>query len=196
MWRTEIPCGVTSTSPGEINAGSGTIALEAALWARDIAPGLSASRRFGFERWACHDPAAARRAADLREAARARIRTDGPPIFASDADPAAVEVARANARAAGVPIELRRAALRDLAPLTPPGHVVTNPPYGERLAAPASLYTQLAAALSRLPGHRVALLAGTPDIEHAMQKARLPLERALTVFNGPIECRLLDYQIP
>jgi putative N6-adenine-specific DNA methylase len=68
--------------------GSGTIALEAALWARDIAPGLAAGRRFGFERWACHDPAAARRAADLREAARARIQPDGPPILASDADAA------------------------------------------------------------------------------------------------------------
>lgn len=176
--------------------GSGTIALEAALWARNIAPGLSAARRFGFERWACHDPAAARRAADLREAARARIRPEGPPIFASDVDLAAVEIARANARAAGVQIEIRRASLRDLAPTSPPGHVVTNPPYGERLEAPASLYPQLATALGRLRGHRVALLAGTPDLERAMDAARIPLGRSLVVWNGPIECRLLDYSVP
>jgi putative N6-adenine-specific DNA methylase len=153
--------------------GSGTLALEAALWARDIAPGLSAGRRFGFERWACHDPPAARRAAD----------------------PAAVEIARANARTAGVQIDARRRPLRDLAPTSPPGQVVVNPPYGERLEVPAELYGELAAALGRLGGHRAAILAGTPEIERAMRSARIPLERSLVVYNGPIECRLLSYEI-
>ncbi len=58
--------------------GSGTIAIEAALWSRSIAPGL-ARERFGFERWACHDEATARRAAELREKARAKI-TPGTPF--------------------------------------------------------------------------------------------------------------------
>ncbi|MCC6558133.1 MAG: RNA methyltransferase [Polyangiaceae bacterium] len=176
--------------------GSGTIALEAALWSRDIAPGLSTSRRFGFERWASHDPAAARRAADLREAARARIHPAGPEILASDADLAAVDIARANARAAGVAIDVRRASIRDLQPGPAPRQVIANPPSGERLEASAALYRTLAAALSRQHGDRVALLAGTPDLERAMEAARVPLDRSLAVWNGPIECRLLTYEVP
>jgi putative N6-adenine-specific DNA methylase len=171
--------------------GSGTIALEAALWSRDIAPGLSVGRRFGFERWACHDSAAARRAAALREAARARIRPDGPPIFASDVDPDAVETARANARAAGVAMDVRRQSLRELAPSALPGHVVTNPPYGERLEGSRELYLEMASAFRRLQGHRVTILAGTPEIERAMPRAA----RSLAVWNGAIECRLLTYEI-
>src|SRR5262249_59915943 len=65
--------------------GSGTIPIEAALWARGIAPGLGRGR-FGFERWACHDGAAARRAAELREYARSKILAEGPPIRGSDVD--------------------------------------------------------------------------------------------------------------
>ncbi|WP_437740236.1 THUMP domain-containing protein [Sorangium sp. So ce1504] len=172
--------------------GAGTIALEAALWARDIAPGLRA-QRFGFERWACHDQAAARRTTELRDAARARIRPEGPAIVAADIDPRAAEITRGNARMAGVQIEVRCQSITALAPTAPPGHVLTNPPYGERLPGTLALYRDMAAALSRLEGHRVAILAGTEDIEHAMR--RRP-ERSLTVFNGPIECRLLTYDIP
>ncbi|WP_104987627.1 THUMP domain-containing class I SAM-dependent RNA methyltransferase [Sorangium cellulosum] len=172
--------------------GAGTIALEAALWARDIAPGLRA-QRFGFERWACHDQAAAQRATALRDAARARIRAEGPPIVAADIDPDAVDTTRGNARMAGVQIEIRCQPVTALARTEPPGHVLTNPPYGERLPGTSALYRDMAAAFSRLAGHRVAILAGTEDIERAMR--RRP-ERSLTVFNGPIECRLLTYDIP
>jgi 23S rRNA G2445 N2-methylase RlmL len=172
--------------------GSGTIALEAALWARDIAPGLR-SPPFGFERWACHDPAAAQRASALRDAARARIKPEGPPVFASDIDPRAVEIALGNARMAGVKLDVRAQPITALSAATPPGHVLTNPPYGERLQGTQALYRDIAAAVSRLAGHRVAILAGTPEIERAMAR---PPERSLTVYNGPIECRLLTYVIP
>jgi putative N6-adenine-specific DNA methylase len=50
----------------------------------------------------------------------------------------------------------------------------------------------MAAAFRRLHGHRVALLAGTPEIERAMGR----YTRSLIVFNGAIECRLLTYEIP
>jgi putative N6-adenine-specific DNA methylase len=172
--------------------GAGTIPIEAALWARHISPGLLADRRFGFERWACHDAAAARRAAELREAARARIQQDGPPILASDADAHAVAIARANAAAAGVPIEIRQARVTDLRPTSPPGHVLTNPPYGERIEGSRALYEQMARAFRRLHGHRVAILAGTPEIERAMGGRA----RSLILLNGAIECRLLMYEIP
>ncbi|HSO00575.1 MAG TPA: THUMP domain-containing protein [Candidatus Nanopelagicales bacterium] len=185
--------------------GSGTFAIEGALWAQDIAPGLLGEREgeprvFGFERWGCHDETAARRIDELRDRARARIKRQAPLILASDADPRAVEIARANVKAAGVRVDVRQARVQDLKPTQPPGHVVINPPYGERLPGSQELYRDMARALRRLAGHRVAVLAGAPEIERAMEQ-RLPeprarLDRSLAVWNGAIECRLLTYDVP
>ena len=116
----------------------------------------------------------------------------GPPVFASDVDARAVELARENARSAGVELVVDRHAVRDLEPLVPPGFVVTNPPYGERLDADEELYAELAGAMRRMRGHTVALLAGTPAIGRAM---RGKPEHFHVLYNGPIECRLLVYAI-
>jgi len=83
--------------------------------------------------------------------------------------------------------------VRDLGPLNPPGWVVTNPPYGERLEADRALYDDLARALRRMHGHTVAILAGTPAIARAM---RTEPARWWILYNGPIECRLLVYDVP
>jgi 23S rRNA G2445 N2-methylase RlmL len=172
--------------------GSGTIAIEAALSSRRIAPGLS-RERFGFERWACHDEAAARRAAELREQARAKILPVGPPIHGHDVSLDALAGARDSARAAGVSVSWKRASVRDLVPEGPPGMVVTNPPYGERIEAGDELYGDIGRAFSRLSGWRIAVLAGSPAIARAI---KLRPERALVVYNGDIECRLLTYDVP
>ncbi len=171
--------------------GAGTIAIEAAAWSRRMAPGL-ARGRLGLERWASHDDAERRWLQSLREEARAAARTEGPPIFARDLDPRAVERTRDNARAAGVELAVEQADVRDLTPLDPAGFVVTNPPYGERLAADDAMATDLAKALRRMHGHTAALLAGTPALGRAMR--RQP-DRWWILFNGPIECRLLLYAI-
>ncbi len=150
--------------------GSGTIAIEAALWSRHIAPGLT-RERLGFERWACHDEAGARRAAELREQAEAKIRPGTTPIRGSDVDPGALAVARDNAGEAGVRIDFRLASVRDLTPEGGPGVVVCNPPYGARLDAPDALHREMAQAFARLRGWRVAILAGSPAIARAMPAA-------------------------
>jgi putative N6-adenine-specific DNA methylase len=172
--------------------GAGTIAIEAAAWSRRMAPGLG-RERFGFERWASHGDEERRAVARLRDEAKSAALTVGPPIFASDADERSVKLASDNARTAGVAVALARRDVRDLAPMAPPGFVVTNPPYGERLAADASLYDDLARALGRMRGHTAALLAGTPAIAHAMRREP---DRWWILYNGPIECRLLVYGIP
>lgn len=172
--------------------GSGTIPIEAALWARRIAPGL-ARDRFGFERWACHDEAAAKRMKELREQARAKIKKECPPIVGSDVDLGALTVARENAAAAGVNVTFRRASVRDLGPTAPPGVIVTNPPYGERLEVPEEVYRDLGRAIDRLAGHRVAILAGAPSI---VQHVRVRPTKSLVVYNGDIECRLITYDVP
>lgn len=170
--------------------GSGTFAIEGALWSRGIAPGL-ARRRFGFERWASHDASARAAFEALREAAQEAVRLEGPKIVASDASEAAVAATRANARAAGVRFTVVRRDVSEIAPSEPPGLVVVNPPYGERLAGDDALYRAMTAAFARLPGHQVAILAGSPAIERAVP----PRHRAHTLFNGPIECRLLTYTV-
>jgi putative N6-adenine-specific DNA methylase len=172
--------------------GSGTIAIEAALWSRRVAPGLS-RERFGFERWACHDETSARRIAQLREQARAQILPEGPPISGSDIDTEAVAISRENAREAGVSVTWSRAGVRDLAPAGPPGVLVTNPPYGERLEATEELYRDMGRAFARLAGYRVAILSGAPSIERHLRPRP---EKSLMVFNGDIECRLLTYDVP
>lgn len=174
--------------------GAGTIAIEAAAWAQRIAPGLL-RERFGFERWASHGDAERRGVALLRQEARAQKQRAAPeaPVLASDVDPRAVGVAKQNARAAGVELTLETRDVRDLAPLAPPGFVVANPPYGERLEADAALYETLGRVARGMHGHTVALLAGTPAVGQAMK--RKP-DRWWALFNGPIECRLLVYAIP
>jgi putative N6-adenine-specific DNA methylase len=160
-----------------------------------MAPGLS-RKRFGFERWASHDDAERRAMSTMREQARDAVVREGPPVLACDVDPRAVELARENARSAGVELVFQRQDVRDLAPLEPAGFVVSNPPYGERLAVDASLYGDLARALSGMAGHTAALLAGTPGIPQAMRRAlkREP-DRWWLLYNGPIECRLLVYAL-
>ncbi len=172
--------------------GSGTFAIEAALWSRNVAPGLS-RERFGFERWRSFGDEEARIMSDLREAARARIVKKGPPIWGFDMERSAVDAARTNARAAGMDVRIDQRGIEALEPFPSPGHVIVNPPYGERLAADAPLYEAMATAFRRMSGHRVAVLAGSPAAEHALP--RRPVKWWI-VYNGPLECRLLVTDVP
>ncbi len=179
--------------------GSGTLVIEAAWMARGIAPGLR--RGFAFERWPGFDASARARWKDLRDEASARELPRAPgPILATDADREAVEATRRNTLAAGVSddIHVDRADARDLRAFASlpgaPGVLVTDPPYGDRLAAqPLQLggfFRQFGEAMRDLPGWTVAVLSGNPLMERS-----IPLRPAgeHTLFNGPIECRLLRY---
>lgn len=116
--------------------GSGTIAIEAALLARRIAPGLAAAdrkpRSFAFERWPEFRPKEWRRLVD-RAVSRILPRHAGK-IVASDRSRSAIRAAVSNAARAGVAadIEFDSRPLDDLTPPAGPGHLVTNPPYGVR----------------------------------------------------------------
>jgi 23S rRNA G2445 N2-methylase RlmL len=172
--------------------GSGTLAIEAALLSRNIAPGLS-RERFGFERWLSFGEEEARALAYLREEARSRVLPRGPTVWAFDEDREMVDATRANAKAAGVDIRVDQRAIDALAPLPSPGHVIVNPPYGERLPADAPLYASMAAAFRGMHGHRIAVLAGSPAAELALP--RRP-HKVLTVYNGALPCKLLVTDVP
>jgi putative N6-adenine-specific DNA methylase len=170
--------------------GSGTIAIEAAMWSRDLAPGLGV-KRFGIERWASFDEGALPVARALREQASARARAEGPPIIARDVDVDALERARVNARRAGVELVVERASISSIdAPS--PIQVVTNPPYGERLALGPDAERVLGRSLARLEGSRVGVLAGSPKILEAIRMR--PVRPPLVVYNGDIECRFAVYE--
>ena len=173
--------------------GSGTIAIEAAQWARRMAPGL-ARARFGCERWASHGEAEQRLLGELRAQARAGAlpAREVAPIFASDDDERILAIARRNAQRAGVAIEFARADARRLTPEHARAFVITNPPYGERMRTPEAFHRELAEAFRRLRGYRVCALAGDRALLRAMRTRPL-IEHAL--WNGPLECRLLAWEV-
>lgn len=175
--------------------GAGTIAIEAAQWARRIAPGQA--RKFGAERWASHDEPERRALALLREEAKSRAlpAKDAPDVLAADVDRRAVALAEKNAADAGVPeITFLVQDVRELGPADPPGHVVTNPPYGIRLERSDALVADLADTFRALDGHRVSVLAADDDLVLAMRPLRPVQEHAL--HNGELECRVFSWEIP
>lgn len=163
--------------------GSGTLLIEAALWARRIAPGLG-RRQFGFERWATFDSAAAGELEALRGEARAAVLAEGPPILGRDVSLPALEQADAMARRAGVALHLTSSALSDLDDPTL-GAIVANPPYGHRLERGADLGRELARLVDRHPSTNVALLLAEEQPLHRTRRRPAP-PRA--VFNGDIPC--------
>ncbi len=186
-WRGETPfC--------DPMCGSGTIAIEAAFIGRKIAPGVR--RRFGVERWPGFGEAERKMLERLRVEAREGSTRPKVEVFASDRDPDAVEAARANAHAAGVPVRTAVRDARAIEPFDPPATVAFNPPYGERVGpgnkALKALYWQLGQRMRGLRGHTVAVLAGHRGFEGAF--GMQPRERR-RLFNGPIECDLLVYRL-
>ena len=176
--------------------GSGTLVIEAAMIAANIAPG---SRRhyFGFFGWSGHDKAAweaVKRAALAREQAPAFV------LRGLDIDGGVLDAARENAQRAGVAAFTRfeRGAMRDARPAAAVtnGFLATNPPYGVRLddkeSARATM-KQLGETLrAHFSGFDAAILAGSPD---AGLELGLRAERVHTVWNGALECRLLRVHV-
>ncbi len=139
--------------------GAGTIAFEAADIARRRAPG--SARRFAFEGFPSFD---ARLYEQLRAASEAEVRPPPAPILAFDRDPRTLELARRNARAAGI-ADVLQITEQDLLRYQPPaasGLLIANPPYGKRLGHAREvhqLYRAIGAHLRRVfTGWRVALL--------------------------------------
>jgi len=147
--------------------GSGALAIEAAWIALGVPPG--GRRRFAFEGFVRHDPDLWQ---TLRSGAVARARRELPaPVFASDRDPMALARTAAAARAAGL-AELLQVARADVAEVAPPaegGLVLTNPPYGRRLAGRGGALAALGSALrGSLARWRWAVVVAGPGDEHRL----------------------------
>ena len=170
--------------------GSGTIVIEAALIARNQAPGLR--RRFAAEAFAWSDPQVWNQA---REEARDKEFRGDYRILGSDNDPKCVSLSMANARKAGVG-ELIRFQDGDATKLPLPaqeGILICNPPYGERMMEQQSaqrLYAALGRHLKFADGWKKYIITSEPEFEHYFG-ARADKKRKL--YNGMIKCDYYMY---
>ena len=179
--------------------GSGTLLIEAALIARDIAPGLLRVSSTP-PRWLGHDAAALAYALDEARSRAAAARERVVHVLGFDASNDAVRASLAAARMAGVAdvvrVERRELADAEAPADLPPGLVVTNPPYGARLGETSELmplYERLGDVLRRrFVGYSAYVLTGSPVLAgHLGLRPR----RRHPLWNGPLECRLLELPI-
>jgi 23S rRNA (guanine2445-N2)-methyltransferase / 23S rRNA (guanine2069-N7)-methyltransferase len=180
--------------------GSGTLLIEAAWMAARRAPSLG--RSFAVERWPELGPAARPLLLELRAEAKASQRVIPIPLWGFDREEEALAAARANLSAAGltVAVQLKEGDATKALPLPAEasGLLVTNPPYGDRLASGGqkgmkAFYFQLGERFEALSGFRAAILAGNPAFESAFHHR--PSERR-ELWNGAIPCTLLSYPAP
>lgn len=171
--------------------GSGTIPIEAALIAKNRAPGLN--RSFAAQRWGW---LASKLWMDAADEAMDHEFHGAYDIWGGDIDPAAVELSRHNARLAGVEDTVRFEAA-DAARFRreePRGRVVTNPPYGERLLEKKEaeeLYRAFGRAARGLPpGWEVDVLSSHTEFERAFGR---PADKKRKLYNGMIKCDLFVY---
>jgi 23S rRNA (guanine2445-N2)-methyltransferase / 23S rRNA (guanine2069-N7)-methyltransferase len=194
-WLDQAADGVPLVDP---MCGSGTLLTEAAGFALDRAPGLLRSR-WGFSRWRAHDRPTWRRlsdeAADRADAAAHRQ----PALFGSDIHARAMDTTLANVTRLGVEVKLARRDVADLSPPLdndPPGVLVTNPPYGERLGdeeESAALNATIGDVLKRrFPGWNAWVLAGSPALA---KRFGLKPTAKIELRNGPLDCRLVHLEI-
>ena len=195
--------------------GSGTIAIEAAQIACNIAPGCL--RRFGFEKLLPYQPHVW---AGIKKDAEAARVVRHPAIFGSDVAHRMVDFAQRNAQRAGVGdmVEFRGGdALQRMPPSETAGVMLLNPPYGERIAVagiagertePQARFGARESAQTEDGGDFFPQLAAhwkknysgwtawvlTPDLK-LPSKMRLKETRRVPMWNGPIECRLFRFDM-
>ncbi|GAA4436438.1 THUMP domain-containing protein [Pontibacter saemangeumensis] len=175
--------------------GSGTLLIEAAMMAQNIAPGLYRRDPYGFEKWKDYD-------AGLFEMVwkTAEVKASFEPratILGYDIDPDYVEAARNNIENAGLEnvIKVEEADFFKTSAPEEPGVVVMNPPYNERILSDDInlLYKNIGDTLkNNYQGYDAFVLTGNLE---AAKNVGLKASRRIPLYNGPIECRLLKYEL-
>lgn len=175
--------------------GSGTFLIEAAMMALKISPG-TLRKHFAFKKWKGFQVEEFDKEVD--EAIDEEISELPFKFYGFDVSHDAIKAARQNVQAAGLEeyIEIQRSPIETLNPPITEGIMITNPPYGERLLEKneaMEVYKNLAFLLkTKFKGWDAYVLSGDPELSAAM---RLKADRRFPVYNGPIECRLLKYNV-
>ncbi len=175
--------------------GSGTLPIEAALKALNIAPGLYRNK-FGFESWLDFDLLLWEDV--VTEAKEQQLSVIPAPIWGSDRNSEIIEQAQVNATNCGVEDKVLFTT-QELSNVTPPadkGVIVCNPPYGQRLGKEAELVElyQLLGDIfkQRFTGWTAYILTGSQALT---KKVGLRTSRRIKVYNGAIPCTLLKYEL-
>ncbi len=170
--------------------GSGTIGIEAALYATYAAPNLK--RSFDAEKWS-EIPASVWQ--EERERAIARIKPTSSDIICSDIDGEAVSIAAVNAKRAGVggKIRFETKDVRDVRPTFEGGVIAANPPYGERLMEQKEaerLYAEFGKVYRRFKNTRAYILTSHEEFE---KQFGMKADKNRKLYNGMIKCYLFQY---
>lgn len=174
--------------------GSGTIPIEAALYALNIAPGIG--RRFECERWNLFDNDIF---AEARQEARDNEkRGEKVEIYGSDIDSDAVGLSIQNAKKAGVADKIRffRSDVKDVRAFTEKGIVMCNPPYGERLMDARSverLYKTMGRKFDEFKNASKLILTSYEEFEKFYGKNA---DKKRKLYNGMLKCNLYMYFPP
>jgi 23S rRNA (guanine2445-N2)-methyltransferase / 23S rRNA (guanine2069-N7)-methyltransferase len=180
--------------------GSGTVIIEAAMMALNIAPG-SLRPTFGFEKWKQHDDECWK---TLKTSAqvygRRAVQDCDAKFYASDLSQEMIRIAKQNAQRAGV-AELIEFSVQDAKKILPPeeletGMIISNPPYGERLGGfsdTITLYTELGSHFKdAFAGWNLSMFAMDTELLSCLG---MRAGKSFKFFNGPIECVLKNYRI-
>ena len=189
-WKTLYDKGYQLVDPF---CGSGTLLIEGAMIAANIAPGLLKKDQ-AFQHWSDHDPALWQATID------AAIKTQQPikqGIFGFDVDAKVLDIAKENMAQLSVAdtITLKQQAIKDFQALAGQALIIANPPYGERLKDPDALrpiYEDLGKALFKhCQGSCAAILTTNPSLAYAIG---LRFTKQYNFYNGPLKakCYLID----
>ena len=179
--------------------GSGTLPIEAALGALNIAPGLlraKAEESFGFQTWPDYDDGLWQQL--VEKAAAAQKDSLAVTVAGCDRDLDVLDQARHNARSSGVgdQVEFTYGDFADVEPPDDSGVLVCNPPYGARLGDARELgdfYQQMGDTLKqRFQGWTAYILSGNKALT---KRIGLRTAKKIPVYNGSIPCQFLKYEI-
>ena len=173
--------------------GSGTIPIEAALFASNIPPGRF-RKSFGFQKWRDYDQELFKR---IKEETESQIRPCKGMVFGSDVSEEAVEMSRVNISSAGLSdmITLSVNDFRDLKPQAEAGVIIMNPPYGQRIRTDDSneFYDMIGTVLKHgFPGYDAWIISSDRE---ALKHVGLKPSGKTALFNGALECLLVNYKL-
>jgi len=168
--------------------GSGTIPIEAAMIANNVAPSMN--RTFAAEQWKFLDRDVF---ISAREEARELKKNEKLQILGSDIDPHCIELCKKHAKKAGVMIDWAVRPVKDLVTEWKNGVLICNPPYGERLSDAKSvkaLYREMRTVFDRIPDWQINVITSNRDFESVYGKTA---DRRRKLSNGGMVCTLYQY---
>lgn len=176
----------------DLFCGSGTLLIEAAMIALNIAPNYN-REEFGFMNWKDYDKTLFKK---IKEDAFEKRITFDHKIIGIDNDARVMGMARTNIEAAGLTdqIELHKREFNDFEAPQDPGVIVCNPPYGERIGENVDgLYSDFGDNLkARYSGWNAWMISSNMG---ALKKVGLRPSRKIKLFNGSLECRFMKYEM-